>query len=921
MLRRMRAFLLRLLDPIVRRARERELEAELQAHLQLHIDDNVRAGFSPDEARRAALLKLGGVEAVKERYRDRRGLPLLDTLLLDVRYGARLLLRTPTVTAVVILSLALGIGANTAMFSILDALLLRALPVRDPQQLVIILKDGEQSELQYPFWEQLRDIRAQRNTFAGAGAWATTRLAATDTADATRAVQTHPVEGLYVTGTLFDLLGVPAVLGRTLVDADDRRGGGADGPVAVISYRYWRDHFGGAPDVVGRRITLNRVPFTIVGVTPETFFGPNVGEAFDIAFPFGIEPLMLGKESRLDRRSSWWMTIALRLHPNQTVEEATTALRAIQPEIRTAILPKDFRPEDVKRFLSAPWNLRPAANGASELRTRYRSALITLMVVVGLVLLIACVNIAHLLLARANARRQEFSVRLALGASRMRICRQLLIESLLLSVAGTTLGVLFARWGAAELVHVLSTRTREVVLDLSIDPGVLAFTMLAAVGTAMLFGIAPAIQAARCEPTEGLRAQGAGSGTGAGRTIAGENRMGLGSLLVIAQVALSLVLIVAAGLFVASFARLSRQALGFDSHGVLVAHVEARPDDIPTDQRARFSERMQAAAAAVPGVALATASSVTPVSGSSWGFSLDAAHHEIFRRTQRSVYANIVGPDFFKTYGTRLIAGREFTAADTSKSTPVVIVNETFVRQVFQGASPIGRIVYKENHPGQTFPPREVIGYVADTVCRNLRQTPPPMMYMPLSQHPMPESSLEISVRPVTGMSPESLIAPLRVALGRGNSGYDVSMSFIPLAEQIGNSLIQERLLAGLSAFFGGLGLLLAAIGLYGVTAYNVTRRRTEIGIRMALGAVPGRMIGMVLIRVTLLVTIGIIAGTAFALWAARLVTSLLFGLEPGDPRTLIGAGLLLAAVALLAAWLPARRAALIDPATVLREG
>jgi putative ABC transport system permease protein len=917
MLRRMRAVFLRLLEPVFRRSRDRELDAELQAHLQLHIDDNLRAGLPPDEARRAALLKLGGLDVVKEQYRDRRGIASLDTLLLDVRYGFRLLLRTPTVSFIVVLSLALGIGANTAMFSILDALLLRALPVRDPQQLAIMGEPGE--SLQYPLWEQLRDINALRHLFAGAGAWATMPMEATDTADATGGVQTHRVRGLYVTGTLFDVLGVPAVLGRTLVDADDRRGGGRDGPVAVISFRYWQQHFGGAADIVNRRITLNRVPFTIVGVTPSTFFGPNVGEAFDIAFPFETEPLMRGKESRLTRTMSWWMTIALRLHPNQSLEEATEALRSVQPEIRAAILPKDSRPEDAKNFHSTPWILRPAANGDSNLRMQYQNALATLMVVVGLVLLIACLNIANLLVARAHARRHEFGLRIALGASRLRMCRQLLVESLLLSVSGAAIGLPFARWSSAQLVQVLSTRTREVFLDTSIDARMLAFTTIAATGTALLFGLAPAIRAARTEPTDGLRAS--GQGHGHGRGIGGESRLGLGSLLVITQVALSLVLIVAAGLFVGTFERLGAQTLGFQPDRVLVAHVSGRPTDIPEDQRGLFTERMQAAAAAVPGVELATASSVTPVSGDNWGFSLDAVHHAIFRQTSRSAYANIVGPDFFTTFGTRVIAGREFTAADTKTSPPVMIVNEAFARQAFPGQSPVGQTVYMENHPGRNWPPRQVVGLVADSVYRDLRQPPPPTMYMPLAQHPMPESAVEVSVRPMPGLSPDSLIAPMRAAFDRHHTGYDVSLSFMPLAEQIGNSLIQERLLAGLSAFFGALGLLLAAIGLYGVTSYNVTRRRTEIGIRMALGAAPGRMISMVLTRVTLLVTIGIAAGTAFALWAARLVASLLYGLEPRDPHTLTGAALLLATVALLAAWLPARRASRVDPATVLREG
>jgi putative ABC transport system permease protein len=920
MLRRLRAFGIRLIDPLFRRARERELDAELRAHLELHTDDNIRAGMSPADARRAALRKLGGLDLVKEQYRDRRGLPLLDTLSLDIRYGWRLLLRTPTVSAIVVASLALGIGANAAMFSIFDALLLRSLPVREPWQLAIVNeREDRDRSWTNPIWESLRDINRQRHLFSAAGAWSSVQWDATDSADATQSVATHPVRGLYASGNLFELFGVPAVLGRTLVDADDQRRGGPDGPVAVLSFRYWQDHFGGAADIVGRRITLNRIPFTVIGVTPANFFGPDIGEAFDIAAPIGVEPLLRGNETRLDARASWWLTIVLRTRPDQSIEEAAKALHEVQPEIRAATMPQDWTADDKKTFLNTPLLLRPAANGSSVLRLRYQQALATLMVVVGLVLLIACVNIANLLLARAHARRHEFSLRLALGASRLRICRQLLVESLMLSAMGAAIGLLFARWSSVALVQMLSTRTREVFLDLSLDARVLAFTTLAATATALLFGLAPAIQAARSEPTGGLKAQVPGQGHS--RTVAGESRIGLGSVLVIAQVALSLVLIIGAGLFVGSLQRLTVQSLGFDRDRVLVAHVEVRPDTLPVDQRPLFAERLRLAAAAVPGVELATASSVTPVSGDNWAFRLDAARHPELSPTPsgRSMLANMVGPEFFKTFGTRLIAGREFTAADTRASTAVCIVNETFARRVFGGASPIGRMVYLKQRVGRFNPPRQVVGYVADTFYSNLRQAPPPVMYFPLTQVPILEVSTEISVRPAPGIAPDRLIAPLRVALE--HAGYDASLSFIPLGEQVDNSLIRERLLASLSAFFGALGLLLAAIGLYGVTSYAVTRRRTEIGIRIALGALPAQMIRMVLTRVTLLVALGLITGAAFALWLSRLVATLLFGLEPRDPVTFTAAAALLAVIGLFAAWLPARRASRIDPARTLREG
>jgi len=820
----------------------------------------------------------------------------------DIRDAFRALQATPIVTAVAILSLALGIGANTAIFSILDTLMLRTLPVKSADRLAVVgIGSSERDSFTNPIWEQIRD---RRDLFDGAFAYSSSRFNLSSTA------QTDYVDGFWASGRIFDVLGVPATLGRTFTEADDRRGGGPDGAVAVISYRYWQSRYSGAADVIGRQVTIDRIPYTIVGVTPPEFFGVEVGRTFDIAIPIGTEPLIRGKESGLDRRSYWWMSVFIRLKADQTFASATAALRGVQPQIREATIPPNFRPEDQARYLSESFVLTPASSGNSFLRDRYRTALLTIMGVVGLVLLIACANIANLLLARATARRHEMSIRLALGASRPRLIRQLLVESLLLAGCGAALGVLFARWGATLLVRQLSTTTNTVFLDTGIDWRVLGFTALIAVTTALLFGMAPAFRASGTTPNEALKQQ--------GRGVVGDGRFALGNLLVVAQVALSLVLIVAAGLFIRTFTSLSNLPLGFDRKPILVAGVSASRTGVQPEQRAALYERLRQAAADVPGVASAAASAVTPVSGSTWQYAIERVDDRVIGEKDRSVYVNIVSPGWFQTFGTRLLGGRDFTDQDTKAAQHVVIVNEAFARKFTNGSNPIGHHFRQPEYPERPAFDQEIVGYVQDAVYRSLRAPVPPTMYVPIAQHPEPPSGLAISVR-TAGGSPALLTKSVAAALTGVNR--DITLSFRQLDEQVNSSLIQERIVAMMSGFFGGLALLLAALGLYGVTSYAVNRRRTELGIRMALGAGPGGVVGLVLRRAAILVTAGVIIGVIASWMLSRFVATLLYGLQPRDPGTMAAAALVLMAIAALAAWIPARRASQIDPARVLREG
>jgi predicted permease len=813
----------------------------------------------------------------------------------DLRHAFRSLVATPVVSVVAILSLALGIGANTAIFSILDSLILRTLPVKEPQRLVMIARRSWTN----PIWEAIRE---RQQAFDGTAAWSPTRF------NLAEGGQTELVDGVWASGRFFEVLGTPAILGRTFAPDDDRRGGGPDGPVAVISYSFWQRRFGGSSDVIGKPLMVERVSYTIIGVTPPEFFGAEVGRTFDVAIPIGTQPLVRGREHLLDARSNWWLNITLRLKPGQDIDAATVALRGMQPQIREATMPQDSAEQDRKTYLSEAFTLVPAATGSSGLRRRYQHPLTAIMVVVALVLLIACANIANLLLARANARRHELSVRVALGASKVRIARQLLTESLLLSGIGALVGLLFAKWSSGLLVRQLSSTTNTVFLDLGLDWRILSFTALIAIGTASLFGVAPALRASRVQPNEALKEQ--------GRGVVGE-RFALGNVLVVVQVALSVILVVAAGLFVRTFSLLANVNLGFDHRPVLVATIDAQRLQLDPRQRPALFERLRQAAANVPGVTSAAVSVVTPVSGSTWIDVVEIPGAPARPERERSTNINLLSASWFTTMGTRLIAGRDFTDRDVTGSASVAIVNEAFARKFFDGQNPLGRHIVQPGSPTQPAIDGEIVGYVEDAVYRALREPVPPTMYLPLLQQPDPPSQMAISVR-AAGGSPALLTKSLAAALTGVNK--DIAITFRMLSEQVNASLIQERIVAMLSGFFGGLALLLAGLGLYGVTSYAVSRRRTEIGIRMALGAAPGGVVRMVLRRVALLVGIGVALGAGISVWASRFVMTLLYGLQPRDPATFVLAALLLLLIGALAGWIPALRAARIDPARVLRE-
>ena len=812
----------------------------------------------------------------------------------SVRSALRSLRATPLVSALAILSLALGIGANTALFSIFNGLLLTPLPVRDPGRLAH-LTGGSWT---YPIWEAVRDQSA--DVFDGAFAWSPQRF------DLSSGGETALVESAFASGRLFDVLGVPASRGRMLTSADDTIGAPA---AAVISHRFWQQRFAGAGDVIGRALTLDRVPFTVVGVMPAGFFGPDVGRAADVMIPFGAEPLLRGRGSSLRERSSnWWVEIMVRLKPGQTLEQATAALRAMQPQIRAATLP-GLPADMLSRYLNEPFTLASAVTGRSELRGRFRTPLGAMIGAVALLLLIACANIANLLLARALARRRELSVRLALGASRWQLARLLFAESAVISVAGALLGLAVAKWSAALLVQQFGTWRSTVFLDLSLDWRVLAFTALLAVVTAIAAGVTPALSVNRVAPNDALRE--------ASRGIAGDRRAGVRGALVVLQVALSLVLLVGAGLFVRTFASLARVPLGFAPEPLTVVTIglplspsDQTPDDL-REARLGLVDRLRAAAVAVPGVRAAAVSQITPLSGFNWNDGVGDAG--VIPDRSRMTWLNAVTPGWFDTVGMRLIAGRDFAAGDRVGSARVAVVNETFARRFLPGQPPVGQTVRIAGTP------YEVVGYVADAVYRSPREGVVPTTFVPFAQRSQIGTGFSLTI----AAAQVGQRAAVRQAAATALRAVDpsVGFTFLTFDDFIGATVVQERLVAVLSAFFGGLALLLAGIGLYGVVSHGVNRRRAEIGIRMALGANPAGIVRLVFGQVGVLVCLGVAAGLALSVWASRFVETMLFQLDARDPATFGGAAAALVFVAVVAAWIPARRAMALDPARVLRDG
>jgi predicted permease len=883
-----------------------ERRRELDTYVEIETDENIARGLPPDEARRAALRKIGNRTLIREDIYQMNTVSLIDNAWRDLKYGARVLRLNPGFTIVAVLSLALGVGANTAIFQLLDAVQFRALPVKDPQQLVEILipqghrwgqVNGRRAQLTNAIWEQIRD---RHQSFSGVFAWGVTRF------DVAREGESRFIDGIWVSGSFFDVLGVPAAAGRVITEEDDVRGCGS--PAAVISHAFWQREYGGAASTLGRTMYLDNRPFSIVGIMPPSFPGVEVGRTFDVAVPLCSEALVEPVQNALDKKFAWWLDVMGRLKPGVSLVQANAELNAMSPSVFAATVAPQSPPESAKEFLAYTLKAEPAGTGVSYLRSRYEQPLWLLLGIAGFVLLIACANLANLMLARASAREREIAVRLAIGASRGRLIRQLLAESVLVSAIGVVLGVLVAQSLSVFLVSFISTDNARLFFNLDTDWRVLAFATALGAGTCLLFGLAPALRATRQSAAAAMKAGARGSSDS-------RERFGLRRVLVCAQVALSFVLIVGAMLFVATVRNLSTLDPGFRYDDVLVADFDTRAAKVPPERQPEFQRQLRGRIAAMPGVEGVADAVVQPVSGNTWN---DRVFIDGVKQ-QKLTNENHVSPGFFRLLDTALLAGRDFDERDVPGAPMVAIVNELFADTYYHRKDVIGRTFRLQVSPGSPDPTYQIVGIARNTKYAGLRDDLGPVAYFPEAQLPEPDPQLAEVLVLVRSRLPQMSLSASITAAAR-----DVSPAMLVhyhlLTTDIRQSFLRERLVATLSAFFGVLAVLLAVIGLYGVMSYMVARRRNEIGIRMALGADSGDVTLMVMRDAMTLLAIGLAAGVLLALATAQTAKALLFGVTATDPATLALAAVTLGGVAAGASYLPAWRASRLSPTQALRE-
>jgi putative ABC transport system permease protein len=898
-------FFSRLKALFLQQAQEQELEQELQTHLDLLTDRYLRQGMDLKDARAAAERQFGKATLLKEDLREQRAIVAAESLFQDIRYALRQLRKSPGFSLTALLTIALGIGANTAIFSLVNALTLKSLPVSHPEELFQVMM-GKQSYMGFtnPTWEHLRD---RQDVFSGIfayGGWAF-NLAAGG--------QARSVHGNYVSGQYFDTLGARALLGRTLKAADDTRGCPGS---AILSYGFWQSEYGGRADILGKPISVDRHPIEIVGVTEPGFNGTEVGGSADVTLPLcAIATIGSGRPSMLDINfyPVGWLQVMGRLKHGISASQAKARLKTLAPQIYKSALDQNglaredgrqLRPDSREDYLRRTFDIEPAGNGISYLRRQYAQALNVLMAIVGLVLLIACANVANLLLARGASRQREIAIRLAIGVSQSRLIRQLLTESLVLSGVGALVGVVFAEWGAHLLVRFLKAR-----LDITVDVRVLAFTAGVAVLTGLFFGIAPAWRGSHVDPQSAMKANARGLIEG--------SKLGFGQVLVITQLALSLLLVVGAALMISTFWKLISLDAGFDRNHVLLVSTDLRAAKYPPERWSAVYQEMLDQLRIIPGVHSASVSSITPVCHCRWAGEVAIEGYTLKSHEDAVISFNDVSDGYFETIGTSIIAGRDFNTLDTSTSLKVAIVSQSMARKYFGTANPLGRHFRLLDGGITNAAPVEIIGIVKDARYGSLRDEPTPFAFIPWSQGGAPGPLSGFELRSAAG-SPTNLISGVKSAIARVNP--DVSIEFQTLSGKVDDSIQRETLLATLSGFFGVLTLVLASIGLYGVMSYNVTRRHNEIGIRLALGAERSQVLRMVLTEVVMLIAIGLLVGFGMALATTRMVASFLYGLQPNNPWTLGAAAALLAIVATMAGYLPARRASQVDPMIALRE-
>ncbi|HLZ42298.1 MAG TPA: ABC transporter permease [Candidatus Sulfotelmatobacter sp.] len=907
-MRSIRRLWARTVNFITRSTSDRRLREEMEEHLALQIEENIHAGMSAAEARRQAILKFGPAEAVRESYHAEEGLPLIESALQDCRYALRMLLRSPVLSVVAVLTLALGIGANTAIFSFLDAVMLRSLPVRDPQRLVKLgVEDWDgitdsfaSTELySYPFYRQFqRDNRVFSDTAAVMSMMNEVHGFVDD------GKQLERINVQTVSGTYFQTLGVGPQIGRVINESDDSTEGAH--PVLVISYGFWKHRLGGDPAVLDHKLKLGNTVFNIVGVAPPEFFGTKVGEAPDAWAPLSMMgSIPPGWNGRKDNFSES-LYILGRLKPGVTPEEATANVNVLFPQILRSFPDAKLTQENSERLARTRVPLKSLARGISDLRNAYSEPLKVLMVIVALVLLIACANIANLLLARSTSRARELAVRQALGAARIRIIRQLLTESLVLALAGGALGIAFAAFANRLLLHMISSGPETIPLDVSLNLRLLAFTFAVTVGTALLFGTLPAVRATRIELSNSLKI-GRGTFTAGARTP-------LARALVISQVALSLLLTVGAFLFLRTLNNLSRVNPGFNRENVLRLDIDSSVTGYTDDDprlKAIFHE-IEERVSSLPGVEAASFSAFTFAEGS-WNTTIIVPGKPFDRRV--NVKHNSIGNDYFKVMQIPLVAGRQFGPQDTATSQPVAIISEAMARNLFPAGSPIGRTYSLGSPDGMEAPAeKQVIGVVKDVKFNNVAESQEYIDYLPYAQRGWGFGDFEVRY---TG-SFSAAASKVQQAIHAIDRTLPIT-NVTTLDKQVARSYSNQAIIAQLSAFFGIVAVFLSSIGLYGIMSYLVSRKTGEIGIRMALGAERADVGWQVMREVVLWIAAGIIIALPLTIGSGRLVRTMLYGLSGSDPISLIAAVVVLAIAGLAAGYLPARRASRVDPVVALR--
>lgn len=894
---------------LLRRTRqEQELDAELQEFLDMAIEDKVRAGMSREAATRAARMELGSAAAVKDRVRDVGWEHVFETTWQDVRYAARTLRRSPGFTAVAVVSLALGIGANTAIFSLINTLMLRSLPVSHPEQLVELLSvyPGE-PRASFFWWRHYEHFRDHNQSFSDLLAVSRARVQVSGDG-----LEPETIDSEYVAGNFFTALGVRPALGRA-IDARDDQVDSASAASMVVSWSYWTNQLHADPAIIGKVMVVNDVPTTVVGVAPQGFFGLQVGISPSMWVPAAMEPMI----QRPSRRMDGTMSVGLmgRLKPGVTIEQAFAEMRVLDR----------YRLEDMAKTRQSAASVRnitidvePAAAGFAALRDRFATSLLVLMTVVALLLLIACTNVASLLLARGAARQHEIALRVSLGAGRVRLVRQVLTESLLLSAMGALIGIALASVGAATLVRIiLSGREfqrlqQRIEIPVQPDLQVMLFTATVAVLAAVLFGAAPAWHALTSTPASSLRAHGTAEQT--------RSRRLFGKSLVVSQVALSVVLLSAAGLFVRHLSNLRNQDFGFQRTSLLLVTLDPARSGYPREQLFTPYQALLGRLEGIPGVRSVTLSSVTPISGAGASRFIKVEGFEEAAEARRYVPLNWVGPRYFETFGTPLLSGRDFAFTDKG-GPPVAIVNRAMVRYYFGDKDPIGgrfQLVGPSNSGITGVPPDqvyEIIGVVGDAKYLDLREAPPRTIYFNGFQELRPGNQFALKT---TGR-PAAVAGEVRRIVREELATVPVA-SVMTMDDLVDASVVPERVIATLSSFFGGLGASLAALGLYGLLAYTVTRRTNEIGVRIALGATQSDISRMVLRGALGLVCAGLVIGVPLALLSRRAASRVVTDLPANSAWPLALAAAAMLAIALVAAYVPARRAAKVEPVEALRQ-